>query len=135
MMGGQEVASILRLYEAWKAPWEAGYAAGVARFYTEGAIQMPAGEPDIIGREAFQASLETLFDQFTLRGSSSEILEVEAAGDLAFVRGTFAMILTPRGGGEPVRYSGKFVHILRRQPDGAWKIHRAIGVDDHPPRK
>jgi len=49
MIRAQEVAAIRRLYEDWKTPWEAGDAAGVADFYTDDAIQIPANGPDIIG--------------------------------------------------------------------------------------
>ncbi len=129
----QAVAAIKRLYEDWKTPWEAGDANGVAGFYTDDTIQMPANEPDIVGREAFRASLEGVFGQFAVQGNSSEVLEAETAGDLAFARGTYVITVTPKAGGKPARYSGKYLHLLKRQPDGRWKIYRAIGVDDQSP--
>lgn len=128
------IAAIKRLYVDWKAPWEAGDAAGVARYYTDDAVQMPASEPDIVGRDAFRSSLEALFFQFKIHGDSTDVLEIETAGEIAFVRGTYAITLTPKTGGESTRYTGKFVHLLKRQQDGPWKIHRAIGVDDVSPR-
>jgi uncharacterized protein (TIGR02246 family) len=134
MCESEAVAAIKRLYQAWKAPWETGDAVGIADYYTEDAVQMPANEPDIVGRDAFRVCLEALFNQFTVKGDSTEVVEVQTGGDLAFARGTYAIILTPKAGGKPTRYSGKFVHLLKRQPDGTWKIHRAIGVDDSSPR-
>jgi uncharacterized protein (TIGR02246 family) len=80
MNDSEEVAAIKRLYDEWKTPWEAGDAAGVARYYSHDAIQLPAGAPDIVGRETFQALLETVFARFLVRGNSTEILEVETAG-------------------------------------------------------
>lgn len=134
MSDAEDVAAIKRLYEDWKVPWEAGDAAAVAAFYANDAIQMPANEPDIVGKEAWQSSLQAFFDQFTIKGNTSEVLEAEIAGDLAFVRGTYVITVSPKAGGKPTQYSGKFVHIFKRQPDGAWKIYRAIGVDDQSPR-
>ncbi len=131
MSDAQAIAAIKRLYEDWRTPWETGDAAGVANFCTDDTIQMPAEEPDIVGRDAFRSSLESVFAQFAVHGNSSEVLEVEISGDLAFARGKYAITLTPKAGGEPARYSGKFVHLLKRQPDGSWKIYRAIGADDH----
>jgi len=133
MKESQAVAVIKRLYTDWRSPWEAGDASGVSDFYTDDAIQMPAGASDIVGRDTFRVSLESLFKQFVVKGDSTEVLEVETAGDLAFVRGTYALTLIPKAGGEPTRYTGKFVHLLKRQPNGSWKIHRAIGVDDVSP--
>jgi len=134
MSEAEDVAAIKRLYEDWKAPWEAGDAAAVAAFYANDAIQMPANEPAIVGKEAWQSSLQAFFDQFTIKGNTSEVLEAEIAGDLAFVRGTYVITVSPKAGGKPTQYSGKFVHIFKRQPDGVWKIYRAIGVDDQSPR-
>jgi uncharacterized protein (TIGR02246 family) len=128
-----DVAVIKRLYEDWKAPWEAGDAAAVAAFYANDAIQMPANEPDVIGKDAWKVSLQAFFDQFTVKSDASEVLEAEVAGDLAFARGTYMITVTPKAGGKPTQYSGKFVHIFKRQPDGSWKIYRAIGVDDQSP--
>ncbi len=129
----ENVAAIKRLYDDWKAPWEAGDAAAVAAFYADDAIQMPANEPEIIGKDAWQSSLRAFFEQFTIQGNSSEVLEAEVAGDLGFARGTYVITVTPRASGKVTRYSGKFVHIFKRQADGSWKIYRAIGVDDQPP--
>lgn len=97
------------------------------------AIQMPVNEPDLIGKDAWKASLQAFFDQFTVKGDSSEVLEAEVAGDLAFARGRYVITVTPKAGGEPTRYRGKYMHILKRQPEGSWKIYRAIGVDDQSP--
>ena len=94
---------------------------------------MPANEPDIIGKDAFQSSLQAFFEQFTVKGNASEVLEAEVSGDLAFVRGTYMITGTPKAGGQPTQYSGKYLHIFKRQPDGAWKIYRAIGADEEPP--
>ena len=94
---------------------------------------MPANEPDIIGKDAFQSSLQAFFEQFTVKGNASEVLEAEVSGDLAFVRGTYMITVTPKAGGQPTQYSGKYLHIFKRQPDGAWKIYRAIGADEEPP--
>ena len=123
----EDIAAIKRLYEDWKAPWEAGDAAALAEFYTDDAIQMPANQPDVIGKDAWKESLEAFFDQFTVKGNSEEVLEAEVVGDLAFVRGAYTLTVTPKAGGKPTQYIGRWVHIFKRQPNGSWKIYRAIG--------
>lgn len=124
-----DIAAIKQVYDDWTLPWETGDAAGVASYYTEDAVQMPSSEPDIVGREAAQSSLQAVFDDFTVKGNAMDIQEVEIAGDLAFARGTYALTVTPKADGEPTHYTGKFLHLFKRQPEG-WKIHRAIGADD-----
>ncbi len=57
-----------------------------------------------------------------------DIQEVKVLGDHAFQWGTYHYGM--RAGGDTVRTSGKLMRILQRQPDGTWKIHRAIATVD-----
>ena len=43
-----------------------------------------------------------------------------------------AQTLTPKAGGEPTEDSGKWLGILKRQPNGSWKVHRDIWNSDKP---
>jgi ketosteroid isomerase-like protein len=48
--------------------------------------------------------------------------EIEGRGDLAYARGHYTMEGTPKAAGVPaLREQGKFVEVLRRQPDGTWR--------------
>ena len=47
---------------------------------------------------------------------------VEGREDLAYVLGTYTMTIAPPGAPGPVKDSGKFVTVLRRQPDGRWLV-------------
>ena len=48
--------------------------------------------------------------------------EIEGHGDLAYARGRYTLDLTPKAkGAAPVHDEGKFLEILRRQPDGTWR--------------
>jgi uncharacterized protein (TIGR02246 family) len=125
-----DIASIKRMYKDWKKPWEAGDAATVASFYTTDAIQMPVGEPDIVGKKAWEKSLKSLFKTFKIKGDYTKIKEVKIDNSLGFARGTYKLTLSPKKGGKSKSYTGKFLHIYERQRDGSWKIYRAIGGDD-----
>jgi ketosteroid isomerase-like protein len=52
--------------------------------------------------------------------------EVAVEGDLACHAFTYTWRVTPRTGGGSAVASGKGLHVLRRQADGAWKITREI---------
>ncbi len=93
--------------------------------WTEGGVQMPPGEPPVIGKDQIRARIKGLLDQFTFNmGIINE--EVGVARDWAFARGTYGATLTPKEGGEAIVVDGKYMTILQRQPDGSWKIYRDI---------
>lgn len=58
--------------------------------------------------------------------------EVDGRGDIAFVSGTYAMTLTPPGASEPIKDTGKYVEIRRKQTDGRGLIAVDIFNSDLP---
>ena len=60
--------------------------------------------------------------------------EITVVGDYAFEWGTYRWTSRPRAGGDPVSAAGKLLRILRRDPDGSWKMHRTIATNDPPER-
>ena len=53
--------------------------------------------------------------------------EVGVGGDWAFSRGVYTYNMMPSQGGDPAVFNGKFMTILRRQPDGSWKRRASSG--------
>ena len=47
-------------------------------------------------------------------------------GDLAVHSYEYSWRVTPKASGEPVVSHGKGLHILRREPDGRWRLWREI---------
>lgn len=43
-----------------------------------------------------------------------------------FARGTYTLRLVPRDGGEPIVEAGRYIDVLEKGTDGAWRIARAI---------
>ena len=93
--------------------------------WTEGGVQMPPGEPPVIGKDQIRARNKGVLDRFTFNIEITNE-EVGVAGDWAFARGTYKATLTPKEGGVPTPVDGKYMTILQRQPDGSWKIYRDI---------
>ncbi len=128
----EDVAAIKALNLTAKAAFDAGDAAALADIFAEDAIFMPANEPALVGKEAIQSWIQTIFDQFTFK-YTSETLEVDVAGDWAFERSTSAFTATLKAGGEPVfEDNTKDLSIYKRQPDGSWKVYRNISNSDRP---
>ncbi len=60
-----------------------------------------------------------------------EALDVDGCGDIGIVRGAFELAYGERQGG--AADVGKFVSILRRGPDGQWRISINIWNSDLAP--
>ena len=62
--------------------------------------------------------------------------DVEGRGDLAYLTGTIRQTLTAKKpGAKPVPYDGKYVTVLKKQPDGSWKIVLDMWNENAPPAK
>ena len=85
--------------------------------WTEDAVEMPPNSPALEGREAIiqnwmagPAPTEFVLD----------VLDIDGAGDVAYVRGTYSITMTVAGVPEPVRYNGNYLSIFKKQPDATW---------------
>ncbi len=88
-----------------------------AALFLDDAVLNPPNEPAVKGRAAIRAWLEKFppITEFKLKNDY-----VEGREDLAYVLGTYSMTIVPPGAPGPVKDSGKFVTVVRRQPDGRW---------------
>jgi ketosteroid isomerase-like protein len=81
-----------------------------------------------LGRDGRACALPRKHAEFSL-----DIDEVELAGDdWAFERGTYTIVLTPKAGGTPIRDTGKYLTIYRRQTDHSWLMARDIWNSNNP---
>ena len=94
-------------------------------YWADDGVQMPPGEPAVIGKTALRDRLEAQFDQFTWRLSMT-VDEVRRDGRLAYASGVFQASLLPKAGGDATALNGKYLIILTRDSDGSWKIYRDI---------
>jgi uncharacterized protein (TIGR02246 family) len=124
-----DVAAIDKLRDTYMQALNAGDVADAMRVLEVNAVWMPAGEPALIGRDPIRAWTEAALEQFSLEYAFMSN-EIRVAGDWAFDRGGYQLTITPKDGGEPVRDTGKYIDILRRQSDGSWKYARAIWNSD-----
>jgi len=128
-----DVGKINKASEEFVAAAKANDAEGLVSLYAADAVLMPPNEPLSKGSEGAQTWMRSFFDQFTMEDFNISAQKVVVSGDWAFRRGTFAMTVSPAGGGEQMQDVGKFIDIWQRQSDGSWKIHCNIWNRDHPP--
>jgi uncharacterized protein (TIGR02246 family) len=127
-----DIAAIRKLFADNAAALTAGDLAALARIYEEDAIQLPPNSPALTGWEAIRSTLENGFKGIKV-AATIEVVEVSTANSWAFARGTYRTVTNPQGGGQPTVATGNWLDILRRQPDGSWKIARSTWSSEEQP--
>ena len=112
--------------EAYNEAFNRGDAAGCAAFFTEDVMLMAPDQPMIRGRKAFEETYRSRIEQNTGGTHTNELVDFGVEGDLAYQVGTYAI----EDSDPPER--GKFVNVLKRQPDGTWKVAVSIFNSDMP---
>jgi ketosteroid isomerase-like protein len=92
---------------------------------------MPPNEPAVRGHDALKKWAEAMFSQGSLSGRYTSS-DVTVSGDLAVVRYTGELTMTPKSGGAPVTERMKGIHVMKRQPDGTWKIAQDVWNSNAP---
>ena len=110
----------------WAAAIRARDATALGSMVTEDAVFLPPGYPPIRGKRSIEVMYHAFFPQFSRVELNTVVEELEVAGDWAFVWGSENMVLVPQSGGSPIELQGRGMSILKRQPDGSWKIARGI---------
>ncbi len=118
----EDIAGNEATTQAWGEAANAGDWAALGATYTADAVLLPPNEPAVQGRGGIQAWFEAFppVSDFNL-----ETVEIEGVGDLAFVRGTYTLTMTPEGM-DTVADTGKYIEVRRKQADGSWLIYRDI---------
>ena len=129
----QALEGLDRLREAHVAALNAGDADAWVACFTPDAVQMPPNYPANVGAEKHPRLVRAGCSRPSARSSRCSPEEVQPAGtDWAFERGTYAITLTPRAGGDAMRDAGKYITLYQRQADGAWLMARDIWNSNNP---
>jgi ketosteroid isomerase-like protein len=95
-------------------------------------IMVAPNRPPVVGKAANDAANGRGFQQFNI-DETWVPLETVVDGNLAYQRGTFTVVATPKAGGASRTTHGNFLRIYRRQPDGSWRMSRDMFSSDQPP--
>ncbi len=91
--------------------------AAVTALYTEDAVLMPPNATSVTGH----AAIEEVFGQFpTLTSFELTIDDIQGSGDVAIVRGSYALTMDIEG--QMIEDRGKYLEVRRKQADGSWPI-------------
>jgi uncharacterized protein (TIGR02246 family) len=123
-----DLRAIQRLRDADVAASKAYDAEGLAALFTDDAVALGPGQPPVRGIAAIRAGLRRMVASLDI-----EVLDYKEAfeetllfGDTAVEWGRIEGTERPRGGVEVSTSRVHVMRILRRQPDGNWRIHRTI---------
>jgi uncharacterized protein (TIGR02246 family) len=125
MLERVQVADVAQVYELWNEIAAAANEGDLDRwiaFWIDDGIQMPPGAPRRVGKAQIRKGMQSLFDRFDTVKMLIQPEEVRIMGDRAYSHGSYELEMAPKAGGEPQRYSGKFLDVLEKQVDGTWKI-------------
>ena len=131
-----DIAAIRQLQQNWNAAVEAGSVDGYLAVLDDGIELLPTSAPPINGKDGYRAMLEGVF------GANSYEIEVVDQGDvmvdrdMAWARYDYIIHRTPHAADagsapashEPTTVSshGKYLDVMRRQPDGSWRVYKHI---------
>jgi len=118
-MSKDELA-IRDLVSTWMSASQNGDTKAVLGLIADDVVFMvPGREP--FGLQEFADASDAMRNT-RMRGKS-EIVELQLLGGWAFVRNHVTVTLTPPGG-KPVKKAGYTLTILRKDPDGKWRLVR-----------
>jgi uncharacterized protein (TIGR02246 family) len=130
-LSDEDVAAIKAVNDAFvQAALEGGLEA-TTEFYTEDTIMVAQGM--IHGREALKEKRKALSKaSASVTEFDQTIVKVDGRDDLAYVLGTVSITMAAEGMPEPMKFTGRFLQILRKQEDGSWLIAIDTRITDQP---
>ena len=121
----RDVTAIRALIDRAQDANNAGDIEGWVALFEEGAIYMPPSMDPVMTRQGLEDAAISGFSRYR-SNIRIAVDEVEVWGDWAYARTTITGTATPYGDGNPIQIDMKALQILRRQPDGGWKVSRYI---------
>ncbi|MBV8551073.1 MAG: nuclear transport factor 2 family protein [Acidobacteriaceae bacterium] len=134
----QDLASIWQLHAKDAAAAKAGDVSTLETLWTADAVALPPGEEPVIGIEAIRAWLHrTQGDPSKVQTTQYQLdfREVTLAGNEAVEWGTSRVAVSLKDRPGTAVIEGNIMRVLKRQPDGSWKIARSIWNFGNPARQ
>ena len=118
-----DIAAITGFNERYLAAINNEDIAALSALTTDGHIMLVPNSEPVVGKAANDAMNGGAFERYEF-SETWQPIETVIDGDLAFQRGTFTTIATPRAAGNRLEVSGSFMRIYQRQANGEWRMTR-----------
>jgi ketosteroid isomerase-like protein len=112
------------IWEKYSATLLAGDINGWIALWDEGGVQLPPNAPMNVGIPAIKKSMMATFAAVKFEKFAIAISGTFVDHKYGFVYGNYTYTLAPKAGGVKILGDGKYETILKRQPDGSWRIFR-----------
>ena len=114
---------IRTLVDTWQAATRAGDVDTMLGLMTDDAIFLVPGRPPMGKAEFAELSRVPPGAPRPAFESTSEIMEIEMSGDMAYLWSRLSVTVTPPGADEPIERAGHTLTVFRRV-DGRWLLAR-----------
>jgi uncharacterized protein (TIGR02246 family) len=127
MRPSPEVDDIKKLQAAWINALRAADVDHLMSMVTDDVVAAHPSGKTTRGKQELADDFRRFFRNFRMDQTvTSE--ETVVAGEWAFDRACVSTQIIPIAGGEPSQVNSEVIVILRRGPDGFWRIARTMGV-------
>lgn len=129
-------AELRAVNDGYRAAWLAGDSAAVLRLFAPDAVLLPHhGDPPVVGREAiarFWWPRDSPPTTVTALDLTTAGARAEGRTGVLWGRFTLAFSYPTEEGTRSVRNAGTYLMVLRREPDGQWRITHRMWDDPVP---
>lgn len=122
-MHSDDEAQIRGVIATWMAATRAGDVGSVMGLMTEDAVFLTPGRSPMTRADFLAAAGQQAGEAAPRIDGSSEVLEVQVAGEWAFVRAQLTVTVSPPGGAAPVVRAGPVLTVFRKE-HGCWLLAR-----------
>jgi ketosteroid isomerase-like protein len=131
-----DVAAVRQAIETNNARFDSaamkGDSATLVGLYSDDAVLMLSNVPAARGHDAIAKAFGGMTSSMRVSAFKLTTQDVIAAGDYAMETGAFDMTSQAAKAGKPVRDTGKYLVLWKKQADGSYKILRDIANSDLP---
>lgn len=117
-----DLQAVNRFRDTFTATFKSGDPTALAALYTADGMSQPNMQPTTTGTDGIAAGYKGLFDAYTIADIAINGTKTEVSGNLAYDIGTYHFTAVPKAKGDTMKAEGRYVVVLRKGPDGAWKL-------------
>ena len=122
-----EIAGVKAFNQAYTKAQKTADVNAMASLWAPDAIMMPAGEPAVVGSRQIHAWLTRNQPDanVVISNDVSNWKDITVTGDYAFQWAQTFVNIRSRTNDAGVHMSGTALQVLKKQPDGSWKLYRS----------
>jgi uncharacterized protein (TIGR02246 family) len=119
---GPDERAIRQVHSTWIDAVNAGDLVCLLSLMADDVVFLNPGHAPF-GRDGFSPGFSAAHQQARIH-CISELEDVVVGGEVAYTLSRDSLSVTPRAGGEALRFAGHRITVYRKQPDGPWLLAR-----------